>query len=712
MRAPAPTMRTPAPSTATEAKRVAGVPQNGITAPVDVPGAAALPFAAPGIGAAIGEGMAQLGGQLEQGQIQRTEEAARAKDLAARRQYEVDASAAGVATAQATLDVSQQIDAIRQEAAPGAAGHVEAVTKAVDDRFGEVLKGISNPVLRSQYADDLARAKARLVGEESTWASGQKVAYQVTNVQKTAQLLGNNVLERPDQATFDDSLKTLATTIGNQGLPADKTEQLFREQAQELAISRAQGLTISDPKAALQLLGGDELTPYLPADKRTQLIHQAETAIRVQDADQRRQVTQAAAQVRVDAQTLNDKISQGVLVSDDDVAGLVSRGQALVAVDPGLKNTIETLQYNQGKLKYSRLTDHWTTNDWNAHINPLAAKVAKGQASEDEQRELKILQELRPGKEQRFHNDPDGYSAASGITPPQVDIANPDDPNIPARKSWAKAYAGTAGLLEPPYLNKDQLNLYRQRASQGPVGQLEVAEELRGTWGMDAAPSIVRQIGGEAKNDMMVMLGLNAGVAQIYRQGADALSKKAVQLNDDQARAIAAPLLRSIPDDMRPAVFDAARNIAAGWMQRQGFTSIPSNFADVFAGALQWAGGRGGDVKNFNSPGGFAELNGRYAWLPSDMNSNQFLHRVARAQPQDWVKAAVDSAGNPVKSVPHHLGPDGKPKPYTKGEALRFNRGTLETVAPGIYHLIDPLGGTVVDEKGRPWTFDVRRLGR
>jgi hypothetical protein len=55
----------------------------------------------------------------------------------------------------------------------------------------------------------------------------------------------------------------------------------------------------------------------------------------------------------------------------------------------------------------------------------------------------------------------------------------------------------------------------------------------------------VRQIGGEPKGDMLIMLGLNPRMAQVYRQGAEALSKKAVKFNDDAARARCGPTMRT-----------------------------------------------------------------------------------------------------------------------------------------------------------------------
>lgn len=676
-----------------------GVPQTGIGIAADVPGATPLPMRSAGaFGAAIGEGIGELGNVLQR-------EQARAKEMAAKRQYEVDASAAGVETAQAQLDISQTVEDIRSRAAPGAAGHVEATAKAVDERFGAVLSGIQNPVLRGQYAANLAQTRARILAEENGWAAGEKVAYQVTNIKRTGDAAANAVLNKPDAATFGEGLQTLATTIGNQGLAAGKAEQLLREQSAELATARAKGLTLADPKQALAWLGGDEASAYLDADKRVALIREAETQLRIADADARRVQAQDEAQLREDVAEFKQAIARGELPSDDTEQGLIKRAQAL-----GLNNLVDDIRYEQGKLKLSRETDKWTPAEWARQVDPLAAKVANGKASGEEQMTLKVLQELRPGKEARFRNNPEQAAAASGLNPPQVDLANPEPGTIAARKSWARAFARSGGLIEPPYLGKDQLQIYRERAAQGPVGQLEVAADLKRTWGMDAAPSIVRSIGGEAKGDMLIMLGLNERMAQVYRRGGDALSKKAVKFDDDKAREAWAKFAPAVPPDVGPALFEAARKIAAGLMVEQGKTEPTADFSKVFEASVQRAAGRAGVVTDWNAPGGLAEHNGRYAWLPQDMSSNDFKRRIARAEPMAWVRAAVDERGNPVQRVPHYIGPDGKRVPYTKRQAARFGTMRLETVAPGIYRLLGSDGGPVVDADGRPWQFDVRRL--
>jgi hypothetical protein len=666
--------------------------------------AAALPQTGPGaFGAGVGAAIEQAGGELHDSQM-------RAMRAERERQAQSELSEKGAEYAKLVGNYKIDTQGLEDTSAPDGAGHVDNVRNLGDQRFGEFLGSIQSRQVREHFAALAAGVQSEAVVDADAFSRGKRLKNIGDTQQEATDNWAAQVMLHPEPSGLADAVKERSSTIAALDAPDDVKHKLLKQSLDTVEYAYGQGLTRGDPQAAKAVFESGLLT-HLTPEHRLALLNANETDLRIADADARRQLAQQAAQVRVDAQALTAKIGQGVLVGDDELAGVVKRAQALAAADPGLANVAETLQYDEGKLKYSRLSDKWTSAEWDQAINPLAAKVARGKASEDEQRELKILTELRPAKEARFKSDPDGFSAASGIPAPQVDLTAPDAGTVEARKSWARAFARNGGLVEPPYLNKDQLTEYRQSAAQGPVAEFEIAEDVKQTWG-DAAPSVVRQIGGPGAADMKIMLGLNPAIAQRYKRGQQALDKKAVELNDDVGRQVFGGYVRGLPSDLQAPLFDAARKIAAGWMLDKGFTKAPANYDQVFGAALQYAAGRTGDVNDFNSPGGLAELNGRYAWLPADMTSNDFLRRVARAGPGDWVHAATDSQGNPVKSVPHYIGPDGRPKPYTKGDALRFSKGTLQSLDAGLYHLVDPMGHTVVDERGQPWTFDVRRLPR
>jgi hypothetical protein len=677
---------------------VAGVPQTGIAMPGEFGPATPAPYrSAESFGAGLGAELEQAGGALHQDQV-------RAIRIEKSRQQESDNAAAGLAAAQLSVDLTEDAAKAREDAPLDGSGHVAMVTQAADNRINQFLSGIGDERVRQRWSVQAAEMRARLVGDEDGWARGRRIEAVGTNVREAGRLWDNQLQTNPDPHALEDALKAVDTTLEGFDLPADVKDKLGREEKASRAYNYGHGLNEKDPAAGLAAAQSGIFDQWITPEQKKALVNEAQTNVRIADADARRVQAQAVAEVRQAVTEFKQRVDRGELPSDEETGKLVGRAQAL-----GLADVVDDIGYSTGKLKYSRITDKWTSTEWEHNVNSLAAKVGSGKATAEEQQELKILQELRPAKEARFRADPDGFAAAGGMPPPQVDLAHPDAGSIHARKSWARAFAPTAGLIEPPYLSKDQLQVYRDRANQGPVGQLEVATELKQTWG-DAAPSIVRQIGGEAKADMTIMLGLNPRMAQVYQRGVEALSKKAVKFNDDAARQAFAPYMQAVPADLRPALFDAARNIAAGWMSEQGKAEPTADFADVVAKAVHRAGGMLGSWGEGSATGGFANWNGHYAWLPQDMTRRDFQGRISRALPADWSKAAVDAGGSPSSSAPYHLGPDGKRVAYKPDELARFGKGTLQTVAPGIYRLVDPAGGTVVDQDGRPWQFDVRRL--
>lgn len=680
---------------------MAGVEQQIYRGSGKVGSAAALPEASPAsFGAGVGDAIAGAASAVE---------ASSNRAIAANKERERDSAnaQASVDAAQLSIDLTRSAQASRDEAPIDGGGHLDRVAQESQSAIDAFLEKIPDQRVREHWRARVAQMRGTLIEQEDGWARGRRISAIGTNGAEAGRLWDNQLQSNPDPTVFEQALHAGDDFWNGVTAPADVKDKGLREWKAGRAQNFARGLVEKDPASALHLLETGALDAWLDPNDRKTLVDEAQSGVRIAAADARRVATQAEQQVRQDKAEITQRIDRGELPSDDEVKGLVGRAQAL-----GLTDLVDDIGYSVGKLKMSRETDKWTPADWEHNINSLAAKVATKKASAEEQVQLRVLQDLRSTKEARFRQDPEGYAAASGISAPQVDIANPDAGTVQARKSWARAYARTAQLVEPPYLSKDQLQVYVGRANQGPVGRLEVAAELRDTWGMDAAPSIVRQIGGEGKADMLVMLGLNDRMSQVYQHGSEALSKKSLTLNEDLARQTWAHYANAVPADLRPALFDAARNITAGWMLEQGRTAPTADFADVFSKALHRAAGMLGSWGEGSATGGFANFNGRFAWLPQDMARGDFLGRISRAQPGDWRGAAVDRNGNPSSSGPYHLGHDGKRVPYADDELRRFGRGTLQTVAPGIYQLVDPAGGVVVDANGRPWQFDIRRLPR
>lgn len=664
------------------------------------PAAAPMPGMSPeAFGAGIGQAIEGAGGQLE---------ASSMRALQARRSREEEAgnaqAAAGVA--QLSIDLSNMAADKREDPATplDGSGHVEAVTAEADARITKFLEGIPDQRVRQHWATRVAELRGSLVENEDGWARGRRIESIGTNAKDAGRLWDNHLQSNPDPALFEQSLAAGDTFWSGVKVSADVRDKGIKEWKASRASNFLEGMIEKDPVAAKVLITHGALDEYLDAKDKRSLLDKSDTEIRIAEADARRAQTQQVQQLNQDITDYKQRVDRGEVPDDKEPQALVSRAQAL-----GLTHVVDDITYTQGKAKLSRETDKWTANDWETNVNELAAKVASGKASPDEEVKLRALQDLRPNKEARFRNDPQGFAAASGIPAPVVDLENPTPTSISARKSWARAYAGTAGLVEPPYLDKDQLAAYRDRTRQGPVAQFEVASELRQTWG-DAALSIVRQIGGEPVAGMQLMLGLSPRFAQVYSHGAEALAKNVVKLNEPAMREVFHDYARAIPPDLAPAVFDTARTITAGWMNEKGYTDPPANFNDVFRQALSRAVGQQGGGGYDGSSGGFDTWNGRWIVLPPDMRPRDFGPHVSRASAEQWVASNVDERGNLVGKRPYLMSSEGKLVPATVGQVGRFKLGHFQTVSPGIYQVLGPSGEPVLDYRGQPWLFDVRRL--
>jgi hypothetical protein len=646
----------------------------------------------------VGEAVANVGRAGQQAVVQLAE-------LDQRRQ----AAQAGKDYAKLAQDIQVEADNRRANAVPGGEGHVKAVEGYSDKRIGEFLGSIRDPRVREEFEVNAAQFRSRIVANENGWEIGQRRDLAVSNAKESNRLLRNQLETNPDAGLLENYLKvTDSTVIGHKDISADLAQSLARDFKAGLARSFIDGMVERDPVAARNILKNGTLSPWLDPDTLRTLIDNSDAEIRVRESDLRRQQTLAETEFREEAGNFRKLVSAGDMPTDAQFQERVAKAEAL-----GLSNLATDLRLDWSETSLRRDTKNWTPVDWSANINALEAKGDK--RSTEENVRLATLKKFRPASESRFLNDPAAAAAAAGTPAPSVNLATGE--GAAERRNWAVSYAKTAGLVDPPYLNNDEMRVFRERANQGPAGQLEVASELRRVWGVPAATSIIRQMGGEGKSDLTLMIGLHPRMAELYKKGADALKrndKLFAHTDEDRERAqeIFSKYAAAIPPEMRTAVWNAARAITAGTADEFGATAVEDDDLErVFSQSIQRAGGRGGVVTDWNAPGGFAEWNGRYAWMPSSMNSNEFVRRLSRARPEDWTAAGVSQNGSDAAGAPYYLGADGKPVLLNAAQLKYFSQQQLETVAPGVYRPIGRNGGRYVTRDGRPWQFDIRRLG-
>jgi hypothetical protein len=660
-----------------------------------------------GIGQPIANAL-EYGGELLDQEIHRRRELDR----------DMQATAAGVALAQASTELDKAAIDARESAGPGGAGHTQSIDQMIDERSNQALVAIKDPHIRQVFQQRWAALKDQISTREYGWEAATRVDHLATNVKEATDTYARSQSADPTLTALPNQLASIAATIGSTaGLSDDQKHALVKEQQAAVVYSYAQGQIDKDPTELIGdaktgkkgILESPDFNQYLDPKQIDALRNSANVEVRRRDAEQRQQYDREKAAAAQQISLLKKQASSGVVLTDDQLAqGAALAKQFDLGGDEWDLAVIK--DQNDVNRQYRTATPTTLHHD----LNELQAKVAAGKATAAEQVRLKNLQEFAEPAIARFNSDPFAAAAAAGDPAPELgDLTQPDPAKVQARVTWARAFAQSSGLVNVPYLSNDEAKIFTDRIKQGPAGQLDASTTLRNAFGGSVAMQIVKQI-APGNKDLELMVGLHPRVAELYKRGSAALEAKTVHLGstadqqtgqaDQQAMKDAfAAYAEAIPVDMQPALWRAAQNITAGVAAEWGHHEpTGDDLSGTFQQAMQRAGGMLGSAGQGSATGGFANWEGHYVWLPQNMGRAEFQTRMSRAGKADWVKAGGGE--------PHYMGSDGKLTPLSDSQISQLAHYRLQTVSPGVYRLLGPDGGHVVTKDGKPFQFDIRNL--
>jgi hypothetical protein len=641
-------------------------------------------------GAAVGRGLEQAGESAD-------------RFIHQRREIDRDrqAAAAGVELATISTDLDTAAIDARNHAGPGGEGHSEAIGKAIDDRAGEALAKIKDPHIRDAFAGRYANLRDQIYTREYAWEAGARTEKFVTDFDNAGTQYANAQASNPNVSSLAAAIGDIETAGNALAVPADAKAKAIKEQQRKVVVAWANGMQDKDPRALIQVLDKGNLNPYFEPEDIKVLRSGADVEIRRDEAEARQQLAIQTADARERIGLIGKRIAAGDFsVSDQEFAAAADDAKKYDLKGPGFD-----LADWRDKRDVARETRTFTPSQWEQSINALEAKGDKRSPSENIR--LKHLQELRGPSESRFNNDPFGAAAAAGNPAPAIDWSNPTPDQIQHRAAWARSWASSSGMVNPPYLSADEIKVFQDRVKQGTAGALEIASSLRGMAGVGLGVAIAKQI-DPANKDLQLMIGLPPRTAELYKEGTAALERnpKLLGVDKDDTAALQSAFTeyaQGLPQDpdLQTAVWKAARAITAAAGAEGGRGELTGDeLVKTFRNAVHRAVGQvgGGNGRT----GGFVNWNGRHAWLPQSLGIYDFQHKLSRAGPKNWEAAG---AGRP-----YFMGGDGKLAPLTDAQLSLLGRYQLETVSPGVYEPIGPGGAHFVDAKGRPWSFDVRKL--
>lgn len=620
-------------------------------------------------GAAIGRAMEGAGDQLHQNKI-------RARGIerqAIRNQEWTDASAK---IAEREAEITAGVAEARANAAPGAAGHVDAVREAAAKGWDEILDGVTEDAVRQRIRQRRDQYLGALTERETLFQVGRQSEKVATDAQKAMGTMANIVATGTDLDYADQSRQLDEFVTGLEGLPADAVEKLRREGHQGLTLGYLDRMNTEDPVTALALLDGGAFNDILDPPQLQRAREAARIEIRRGEAAAERQADAAKAALKERVQTYREMDSQGMDIGDvsEDIAMLRELGDESAALD---------LEGRMANNEYARVYSDATPLQRERRANELRGLAKPTPA---QQRELKWLDDHQAALDGQFKKDPVGFAAenaAADNKPPALEFGNSG--SWAARVKWSSAASEAYGR-EMPLLTTAEVGALREVAeSEGGEGQ--VLRELDLIPDGFARARTAEQILPDDKVFHRLAM-LQPQYRATVRAGAAALKANSAMLKAgdekpeaDEMRAswnrrLAFALREFDPGDIA-SVQTVAEQYMAGILSKTGQTAVGIT-ENSYRLALRYA--MGGEIREGRRLGGISTWREMPVAVPEGMDAEQLGGALIRDRRRRDANPPVNPDGTVLdlhKAYPVYMGGGQYYWEVRAGARVRAKDGTL-----------------------------------
>lgn len=643
---------------------------------------ARLPDASPAaFGSSVGAGMAQLGGavqnaELRSRQIERKISADQAwSDFSTR-----------FADTRGAIDRAR-IDA-RTNAAPGGAGHTQAMEQTFDAATQGLADGLVESEQRNRAREMIASYRGQIVDDAYGWETGKRVEKMVTDNRSAIDKATARIFTSGDPKSYAQETQALVDSVsGLAGVPADVREKLLKEGNEKLAIAYGNHLIDSNPTLAKAAIDAGVFNDVLDGQQLDRLSNGAHAQIRANEAQARAQAAAEAAAAKDELAAQEVTLRAGGGTYQDRMA-VADRYDSL-----GDKSKAAEWRGQAQSFGTVQGTKNLYPRDLSPRIATLEAKQSRGGLSGPEAHELEGLRSQLQITEGML-SKPGGallkvqYATGRPVAP--LDVTDPASLRQRAQDARFAAQQAGRAAIEPILPN--ELPAFKDLMEKGPNGKLQVLDALRGFGDAHTIAGAVRQVAGD-DGAMRVAAQLPRDVARDVLRGPETLKAHPQVWKQAQATADFAKwygnALSWLGGSYRNDVFDAAKGFYA---QRASDGGAQAYDPGRFAQAIETVMGRSGDGR-----GGVAHTAQGIVIVPSTMKPDQLLRTFARANPQDYGKAT--GGRYPVWST------DGKPMTEREFKSL------LPTmIADGVYGFRGPNGQLIHDNKGDRYAVPVSAL--
>lgn len=648
------------------------VEEVGYTSRVRVQAGAQLPgVSADAFGAGVGQALSQAGAVINQ---ERLEDARLDRQLRDNAEW----SAFLVEDAKAREELSAMAREGRLSDKPG---HARRIGEQLARREELLLGMVSTERLRQQARSRIAEWGTSLRTREADYEflRGQEIAIEGFEEQRGIAEGRVRRLEKPDDYRLE--LKLQVDAINAMNTSDEVKQKLIDDTERRFGVAFIRGMTDRDPEAARALIDSGAFDGMITGDDVEVLRNGAEVEIRRVQAQREREQSEALANIRGQIATFRQAESMGLVQDDASYDQAITAAQALG--DEKLVLELTGLKANNAFTKI------WGPENATAlqREQRMAALAAMGKRTAEQNLELQFLRDKAPGWAAEEARDPVGQAARRGGAgaPPVIDFGNAA--SIRARGEWAAARSAE-GRRVPAFTATEarELGTLYDSGRQGEEQVMAILAALPPAQAMESAKQI-------EPNDqtLPIVATLAPGLRNTARRGREALKAKprlfADMVRDDLDLDAAVNVenqafeeaLRTVAPDTRKAIFETAKQIAAGQVDKFGQTLTP----ELWSASLKFA--LGGRMTDGEWRGGYARWGERSFLLPQGVSVRGFTGAVTRD-----VQASKDPPVNP------------------DGSTANLFRLIPVAIGEGVYEFRNAAGDAVRRKSGREYRIRVR----
>ena len=652
--------------------------QVGTSAPVGLPSASPAAF-----GAAIGAGVDDLAQAAGRNRL---------THLQIERQQRTDTEAADFnrqfADMRAAYD-RMSVD-MRSQAAPGGAGHAQAMEGWWRDQAASLTEGITDQRLRQSAQAQLDDFGARIGTAEYTWEQGARVKKLVTDEQQAGQIAANRVRRVDNLDALDQELTYRRRGIEAMvGVPDDVKTGLIQESDQLIATSFLNGVVERSPQAIDALLKSGQFDDLVTPQQQEQLRHGAQAEIRRADAAARAQAAQDRAVVKDELGAQEGQLNAGAGTYQDRLA-LAQRYEALDD-----KSKAEEWRGKAAEFATVQGTRDWTLPQMDQRIAALTAQQQGNGLNATEAHELAGLKDQRTASAARLNQDGGALLQMAYATGKPTTPLNTSDPaSFRRRAVEAKEASARYGRPAVEPILETEIQAFKDLYGNGVNGRLQAVDLLRQFGDVRVIAGAARQIAGNDDGAFRMAAVLPHSVARDVLRGADTLKSnpqvwKEKQASSDFQKWFGVPL-SFLGGSTANDVYQASRSFFAQRATDGGLTQyVPGRFAEAAITILgRDRDGRGG-IAHWGQPDGPVVI------LPRNQTADDFKRRLAGARLPTYIAAA--GGRKPVWGDGH---------PVSEAEL----KGLLPTALPDGRYGFRRSGRLLTDDRGQVFAVDVQAL--